>query len=317
MEDWDRPFTEEELQQIDFAFQSATKRRNNSGDVSTGGDEYRRKSRRRLPESLFVYHQQNEASNSSSMLSPCTRNRSQYSYSYRSSHQAKVVMQYPEMTFKGRVIYSRTTKEVEKSAVALFNFVEEKKRNEGHVALGFDIEWKPTFRRAMRVYKAEKGLIPKIIDSQVLSSGVPPGKAAVMQICGDKGNCYVLHIFHSGIPLTLQSLLEDPTVVKVGVCIANDAYKVLQDHNVSVKALEDLSELANKKLDDPKKWSLASLTEKLLAKQLPKPSNIRLGNWEANVLSREQLHYAATDAFVSWYLYQALKSLPEIVDNEN
>ncbi|KAM3249763.1 Werner Syndrome-like exonuclease isoform X2 [Capsicum annuum] len=300
MEDWDRPFTEEELQQIDFAFQSATKRRNNSGDVSTGGDEYRRKSRRRLPESLFVYHQQNEASNSSSMLSPCTRNRSQYSYSYRSSHQAKVVMQYPEMTFKGRVIYSRTTKEVEKSAVALFNFVEEKKRNEGHVALGFDIEWKPTFRRGQ--FKLQR---------------VPPGKAAVMQICGDKGNCYVLHIFHSGIPLTLQSLLEDPTVVKVGVCIANDAYKVLQDHNVSVKALEDLSELANKKLDDPKKWSLASLTEKLLAKQLPKPSNIRLGNWEANVLSREQLHYAATDAFVSWYLYQALKSLPEIVDNEN
>lgn len=51
----------------------------------------------------------------------------------------------------------------------------------------------------------------------MLSSGVPPGKAAVMQICGDKGNCYVLHIFHSGIPLTLQSLLEDPTVVKVGI----------------------------------------------------------------------------------------------------
>ncbi|KAK4356817.1 hypothetical protein RND71_022427 [Anisodus tanguticus] len=95
--------------------------------------------------------------------------------------------------------------------------------------------------------------------------GVPPGKAAVMQICGDKGNCYVLHIIHSGIPQTLQSLLEDPTVV--GVCIANDAYKVSQDHNVSVKALEDLSELANRKLDDPKKWSLASLTEKLLAKQ--------------------------------------------------
>lgn len=50
----------------------------------------------------------------------------------------------------------------------------------------------------------------------MFSSGVPPGKAAVMQICGDKGNCYVLHIFHSGIPQTLQSLLEDPTIVKVG-----------------------------------------------------------------------------------------------------
>lgn len=51
------------------------------------------------------------------------------------------------MAFKGRVIYSRTIKEVEKSAVELLKFVEEKKRKEGHVALGFDIEWKPTFRR--------------------------------------------------------------------------------------------------------------------------------------------------------------------------
>ncbi|KAK4341527.1 hypothetical protein RND71_040028 [Anisodus tanguticus] len=292
MDDWDRPFTDEELKEIDAAFESATKRRNDSGDVAGAGDESCRESRRRLPESLFVYNQQNEGSNTSS-LTPCIRNRSQCSYSYRSSNQAKIVMQYPEMTFKGHVIYSRTTKEVEQSAVELFNFVEEKKRKEGHVALGFDIEWKPTFRR-----------------------GVPPGKAAVMQICGDKGNCYVLHIIHSGIPQTLQFLLEDPTVVKAGVCIANDAYKVLQDHNVSVSAWEDLSELANRKLDDPKKWSLASLTEKLLAKQLPKPSNIRLGNWEANMLSREQLHYAATDAFVSWYLYQALKSLPEIVDDK-
>nr|XP_016438658.1 PREDICTED: Werner Syndrome-like exonuclease isoform X2 [Nicotiana tabacum] len=293
--DWDRPFTEEELHEIDLAFQSATKRLQNSEDSSSAGDgdEYRRKSRRRLPESLFVFNFQNETTNSMSSLSPCTRSRSQCSYSFRSSTQAKIVMQYPEISFKGRIIYSRTTKEVEKSAVELLNFVEEKKRKEGHVALGFDIEWRPSFRK-----------------------GVAPGKAAVMQICGEMGSCYVLHIIHSGIPQTLQSLLEDPTVVKVGVCIANDAYKVSLDHNVSIKTLEDLSELANKKLDEPKKWSLASLTEKLLTKQLPKPSKIRLGNWEANELSKEKLHYAATDAFVSWYLYQALKSLPEIVDNK-
>ncbi|XP_009764477.1 3'-5' exonuclease isoform X1 [Nicotiana sylvestris] len=295
--DWDRPFTEEELHEIDVAFQSATKRLQNSEDSSSAGDgdENRRKSRRRLPESLFVFDFQNEATNSMSSLSPCTRSRSQCSYSFRSSTQAaKIVMQYPEISFKGRVIYSRTTKEVENSAVELLNFVEEKKRKEGHVALGFDIEWRPSFRK-----------------------GVAPGKAAVMQICGDKSSCYVLHIIHSGIPQTLQSLLEDPTVVKVGVWIANDAYKVSVDHNVSVKTLEDLSELANKKLDEePKKWSLASLTEKLLAKQLPKPRKIRLGNWEANELSKEKLQYAATDAFVSWYLYQALKSLPEIVDNK-
>lgn len=39
--------------------------------------------------------------------------------------------------------------------------------------------------------------------------------------------------------------------------------------------------------------------------QLMKPSKIRLGNWEAD-LSKEQLQYAATDAFTSWYLYEVV-----------
>ena len=38
--------------------------------------------------------------------------------------------------------------------------------------------------------------------------------------------------------------------------------------------------------------------------QLQKPNKIRLGNWEVDVLSKEQLQYAATDAFASWQLYQ-------------
>lgn len=42
----------------------------------------------------------------------------------------------------------------------------------------------------------------------------------------------------------------------------------------------------------------------LLNLQLKKPSKIRLGNWETPVLSKEQLEYAATDAFASWYLYE-------------
>jgi hypothetical protein len=38
--------------------------------------------------------------------------------------------------------------------------------------------------------------------------------------------------------------------------------------------------------------------------QLQKPNKIRLGNWRVDVLSKEQLQYAATDAFASWQLYQ-------------
>ncbi|KAK4483340.1 hypothetical protein RD792_010526 [Penstemon davidsonii] len=144
-----------------------------------------------------------------------------------------------------------------------------------------------------------------VVFMELICAGVAPGKAAVMQICGDNNRCHVLHIIHSGIPKNLQCLLEDPSSMKVGVCIANDATKVLQDHNVSINSLGELSDLANQKLGgDLKKWSLSTLTEMIICKQLPKPNKIRLGNWEVEVLSKEQLNYAATDAYVSWYLYQ-------------
>uniref|UniRef100_A0A2N9EHG0 3'-5' exonuclease n=1 Tax=Fagus sylvatica TaxID=28930 RepID=A0A2N9EHG0_FAGSY len=142
--------------------------------------------------------------------------------------------------------------------------------------------------------------------------GVSPGKAAVMQICGETDHCHVMHIFHSGIPQSLRFLLEDPTLLKVGVGIANDAVKVFKDHNVSIKSLEDLSCLANRKLaGGPQKWGLESLTRKLISKELHKPKEIRLGNWEKFFLSKEQLDYAATDAFASWYLYKVLEGLPD------
>ena len=51
--------------------------------------------------------------------------------------------------------------------------------------------------------------------------------------------------------------------------IGNDATKVSKDHNVSIQALEDLSSLANQKLGgDLKNWSLQSLTEMLICKQV-------------------------------------------------
>ncbi|KAL3619970.1 hypothetical protein CASFOL_034882 [Castilleja foliolosa] len=325
--DWDYPLTDEDLRAIDSAICSAAapKRhalsaRDTDDDASAGSPP---KTRRRLPESLFVFqHQQNNdnTNNPTFSFSPCSRNR--FSGGSSSSHLST----FQEIKFGGRIIYGRTLEEVERAAKELLDFVETKKREEGQCILGLDIEWRASFRR-----------------------GVAPGKAAVMQICGGNNCCYVLHIIHSGIPKNLISLLENCTSLKVGVCIANDAAKVLQDYNVSINRLGDLSDVANRKISgDPKKWSLSSLTEMLICRkapvrkilywgtinittfmsmvfnvhgilvdaakgQLPKPSKIRLGNWEVDVLSMEQIKYAATDAYVSWYLYQVLKNHPDPV----
>ncbi|XP_012844548.1 PREDICTED: Werner Syndrome-like exonuclease [Erythranthe guttata] len=280
--DWDYPLTDEDLRAIDSAFSSAAAtsahppKRRHDRDRSGASADSPPQIRRRLPDSLFV------------RISPCST-RSRFHSSRSNSHLSS----FREINFGGRIIYSRTVEEVERAAKELLDFVEAKKRNEEQCILGLDIEWRPTFRR-----------------------GVPPGKAAVLQICGHNNCCHVMHIIHSGIPEKLQILLEDRTSLKVGVCIANDASKVLQDYNVSVSALAELSDLANQKLGGvPKKWSLSSLTETLICRQLPKPSKIRLGNWEVDVLSKEQLKYAATDAYISWYLYQVLKTYPDSAGN--
>ncbi|KAK9138450.1 hypothetical protein Sjap_009044 [Stephania japonica] len=264
--DWERPISAEELQEIEAAESFAIRR-----------------GRRRT-----CAHYETPPPRDSRRLPDWESRRT-------SSKQADLNGECHAIKFGGRVVYSRTVAEVEKATMELLESIESKGNVLDPIALGFDIEWRPTFRR-----------------------GVALRKAAVMQICADASTCYVMHVIHSGIPSILQSLLEDPKYVKVGVSIANDAVKIWKDYKVCVKSVKDLSPLANLKVrGDPRNWSLASLTEMLTCKELEKPNKIRLGNWEVQILSLEQLRYAATDAFVSWHLYQILQSLPDIVHDQS
>lgn len=304
IDDWDKPFTSEELEAIEAAFAAAeaalssplspsssssfktTRRISSSGDDDADG---RPRTRRRLPGSI-TYSDGEVGSGQKSgpfALLPCS--------SSRPLHYANRQMKYPVMNFGGRIVYCRTVQEVEEATLQILNLLEVKKQELGRVILGVDIEWKPSF-----------------------GQGIPQGKAAVLQICGDMTCCYVLHIIHSGVPHNLKSLLEDPTSIKVGVGIDGDAVKMFHDHNVSIKCVKDLSRVANQKLGGvPKQWSLSSLVQTLTSKQLLKPKKIRLGNWEANLLSKAQLQYAATDAFASWYLYEVLHSFPDLSEHQN
>ncbi|KAK2443198.1 Werner Syndrome exonuclease [Trifolium repens] len=279
------PLSQEDLQAIDATLQSSLPKSTTTVTAATTTTDNNKRPftshspirhcRRRLPTSLIALQLPRSLS-----------------FSPSPGHSK---MRLPVMKFCGQILYSRTFNDVEKAVTKFVKNIEEKKREMMQIAIGFDIEWKPTFRR-----------------------GVPPGKAAVMQICCDTNHCLVLHLIHSGIPRNLQLLLEDPTVLKVGAGIGGDATKVSRDYDISIKGVEDLSYHANQKLGGGlHKWGLASLTEKLLSKQLKKPSKIRMGNWETPFLSKEQLEYAATDAFASWFLYQTIKDLPDVQDVTN
>ncbi|CAN1334269.1 3'-5' exonuclease [Linum perenne] len=274
--DLDEPLTEQDLEAIDVieaTFRSSTPSSTSASSIkqqdSTGEDDRTPKRPcRRLPSSVLDICKPFP-------LSPC---------------QAVTKMRYPVINFGGRISYSRTSMEVEMAARELLRSLEAKRRESGQVAVGFDIEWKPTFKR-----------------------GALPSKAAVMQLCADVGQCYVMHIIHSGITPSLRLLLQDYTVIKVGVGIGNDSTKVFKDYNVSVQAVEDLSYLANQKLGgQPKNWSLKALAETLVSKELPKPKKVRLGNWEVKFLTKQQIQYAATDAFASWQLYQVISLVQKL-----
>ncbi|XWS13351.1 hypothetical protein CRYUN_Cryun36dG0030300 [Craigia yunnanensis] len=274
--DWDQNFTEEVIQSMD-AIEATL---HSSSSSSPSSLVKKRKS---------TSHQENNPKTRRQLPDSIVSPPPSFPFSF-SCCQAYSRFMYPPLRFGGKILYSSTEAEVEKAAMELLKILEIKKKKMGQVTIGFDIEWKPSFQR-----------------------GILPGKAAVMQICCDNRYCYVMHIIHSGIPQSLQVLLEDSTIIKAGVAIGGDAVKVFNDYNVSVKALEDLSHLGNQKINrDRQNWSLAALTEKLVCKELPKPKRIRLGNWELYPLSKEQLQYAATDAFASWHLYQVLKSLPDV-----
>ncbi|CAM6105060.1 unnamed protein product [Calypogeia fissa] len=202
---------------------------------------------------------------------------------------------FPKMQFRGQIVYSKTESEVSAATDELWRRVRElQQTTEGVVPIGFDLEWRANFHK-----------------------GEIPSKVAVLQLCLDGRRCDVMQIIYSGIPAALQDLLETPTTLKVGVGIFGDAFRLRQDYQIATRKIADLSILANKKMKNPKQWSLAALALELTGKQVDKTRSIRCGNWEALPLSEPQLQYAATDAFASLHLYQVLASFPNLESQQS
>jgi hypothetical protein len=164
----------------------------------------------------------------------------------------------------------------------------------GHAAVGWDIEWRVTFQAGAKPERAS-----------LMQIALPGGGAA-----GGAPVVYLLQLAHTGVTAALQRLLEDAGVAKAGVCAHNDAHKVTRDFGLTPAGVVDCSELAARRLFPPQRWSLAALVSRLLARQLPKPQGLRTGAWDARTLSREQMEYAALDAWASLRVHAALMQLP-------
>jgi hypothetical protein len=91
-------------------------------------------------------------------------------------------------------------------------------------------------------------------------------------------------------PPLLKELLEDDSILKVGVGVRGDGWNVQRDYNVAVKCVFDLNMITRGSLED-------IACRVIPGKQTWKNIRITTSNWERTELTDEQLAYAARDAF--------------------
>lgn len=145
--------------------------------------------------------------------------------------------------------------------------------------LGFDTETRPSFR---------KGEFYNV---------------AILQLATLEC-CYLFRL--SKIPLSKEivGLLEDESIIKVGIAIRDDVIGLQKMHPFTPGGFLDLSEKT--RISRAISLSLRSLCGMYLNKRLSKGA--KTTNWENPTLTDSQARYAANDAFVSLLILEKMFS---------
>jgi len=148
--------------------------------------------------------------------------------------------------------------------------------------LGFDTETRPAFRKGESY------------------------RPSLLQL-GGADRVWIFQLRLLGDLRPLFALLEDKHLLKAGVAIARDVQELRDLTPFKPGGFEDVGHMAEKR--GFQNTGLRPLAALLLNGRISKSSQV--SNWAAAELSDKQITYAATDAWVSRHLYQALLDIPE------
>lgn len=145
------------------------------------------------------------------------------------------------------------------------------------VVVGLDVEWRPTF-------------MPNTSN-----------KSATLQLCiNDK--CLILQLFYMDyFPMSLKRFFMDPRFTFVGIEVDKDIDKLMNEYGFEFSKSEDIREMA--KMKWPGRFyrpGLKDLAWEVASVNMKKPKHVCQSNWEARVLSQEQVEYGCMDAFASY-----------------
>lgn len=143
--------------------------------------------------------------------------------------------------------------------------------------LGFDTETRPSFRRGVSH------------DVSLLQLATP-------------SRCFLFRLHKIGLPASLVSLLEDESLLKVGVSLRDDFHQLNKRGLKRPSGFIDLQKMVKDfGIADN---SLARIYGILFGERISKGQ--RLTNWEAEHLSESQINYAAFDAIACIRIYTLL-----------
>lgn len=144
--------------------------------------------------------------------------------------------------------------------------------------LGFDTETKPTFRKGEH------------------------NRAAIVQLAA-REDAYLIRIGHIGLPDGLARILEDPKITKVGISIRDDLKGLNELKKLNFQGFVDLNGVAARHFGI-EQTGMRSLAGIFLGARVSKSQ--QTSNWESRQLTEGQLAYAATDAWVCFFIYRML-----------
>ncbi|XP_048046476.1 exonuclease 3'-5' domain-containing protein 2 isoform X2 [Megalobrama amblycephala] len=168
-------------------------------------------------------------------------------------------------------------------------------------------EWEalwPAFQKDLSVYPV-LGL-----DCEWVSVKGKASAVSLLQLATFSGRCMLVRLLmfrNAQLPLPkgLVGVLSDPRVLKVGVGCYEDGKRLTHDHGLTLSCTVDLRYLALRQRQAVLNngLSLKSLAADLLNVTLDKSLELRCSDWEADVLTQEQMTYAARDAQISIALF--------------
>ena len=182
----------------------------------------------------------------------------------------KSISDLPRVTFPGKIVVVLTESEAQKAVEFLLSAD----------ILGIDSETRPVFKKGQH------------------------HKVALLQV-STKDVCFLFRLNLIGMPSCIVRLLEDTTILKVGLSLHDDFMMLHQRRDFKIGRFIDLQNMVSEfGIED---LSLQKLYANLFHERITKRQ--QLSNWEAPILTEQQKIYAATDAWTCIQIYERLQEL--------